>query len=350
VSAAASIATSPPGRAVASPRVAAIVIGRNEGERLVRCLQSVLACIPHAVYVDSGSRDGSVERARSMGVHVIELKDGPYTAARGRQAGMEFLCREYPDLEYVQFIDGDCVLDPAWLERAVRFLDEHPRAGGAFGRRREVNTAGSFYSRMIDIDWEMPVGTVHCHGGDALDRVSALRQIGGWSTDLIAGEDPDLGFRLNDAGWSIHCLPVEMTRHDIAMSRFAAYWKRSSRSGHAYAEVYWRNRRGSGRRWLRKNVSILFYGLVLPLSVPVLLLIWWPLALVPVLLFLRLVWMLSRDARRRGVRGRVAVQYGLISAVCKTASAMGVLRFILGRLTGNRRSLIEYKGVQGEPG
>jgi hypothetical protein len=213
-----------------------------------------------------------------------------------------------------------------------------------------VNTAGSFYSRMIDIDWEMPVGTVHCHGGDALDRVSALRQIGGWSTDLIAGEDPDLGFRLNDAGWSIHCLPVEMTRHDIAMSRFAAYWKRSSRSGHAYAEVYWRNRRGSGRRWLRKNVSILFYGLVLPLSVPVLLLIWWPLALVPVLLCLRLVWMLSRDARRRGVRGRVAVQYGLLSAVCKSASAMGVLRFILGRLTGNRRSLIEYKGVQGEPG
>ncbi len=36
-----------------------VVIGRNEGERLRRCLESVLGATPGVVYVDSGSSDGS---------------------------------------------------------------------------------------------------------------------------------------------------------------------------------------------------------------------------------------------------------------------------------------------------
>jgi hypothetical protein len=207
----------------------------------------------------------------------------------------------------------------------------------------------SFYSRMIDIDWEMPVGRVHCHGGDAIDRVAALRQVGGWSADLIAGEDPDLGFRLNDAGWSIHCLPEKMTRHDIAMRSFRAYWKRSVRSGHAYAEVYWRNRRGSGRRWLRTNVSILFYGLILPLATVVLLWAWWPLALIPVLVYARAAMLLAMSCRRRGLSWGTSLAYGGLSILCKMASAIGVLRFVLGRLTGKRQGLIEYKPVEAHP-
>ena len=51
-----------------------VVIGRNEGERLKRCLASILA--QHqgpVVYVDSGSSDGSVEHAQSVGVEVVDL-------------------------------------------------------------------------------------------------------------------------------------------------------------------------------------------------------------------------------------------------------------------------------------
>jgi GT2 family glycosyltransferase len=327
-------------------RIGAVVIGRNEGERLVRCLRSVLPSIPEVVYVDSGSGDGSPERARELGVRVIVLERGPFTAARGRQAGVDELLRERPGIEYIQFIDGDCVLDPAWVERAVAFLDANPRAGGAFGRRREVRFDESFYSRLIDVDWEMPRGRVHCHGGDALDRVAALRDIGGWSTDLIAGEDPDLGFRMNDRGWEIHCLPVEMTRHDIAMTRFKAFWKRSARSGHAYAEVYWRNRRGSGRRWLRTNISILLYGLALPLlligSIP----LFWPAAVVAGLLIARSWAKLLLMCRGRGLRWGLSLSYATLTQLCKTAQALGVLRYIVGHLTGQRRSLIEYKGPE----
>jgi glycosyltransferase involved in cell wall biosynthesis len=336
-------AGSPAGPSIAG-RVGCVVIGRNEGERLVRCLQSVLAQIPDVVYVDSGSTDDSPERAQRMGARVIVLRSGPYTAARGRQAGIEELARLSPAIEYVQFIDGDCTLDPAWVARGVEFLDANPRAGGVFGRRREARFSESFFSRLVDVDWEMPQGRVHCHGGDALDRLAALRDIGGWSTDLIAGEDPDLGFRLGDKGWEIHCLPVEMTRHDIAISRFRPYWKRTVRSGHAYAEVYWRNRHGSGRRWLKTNLSILGYGLALPLLIAASGVWYWPAAVLLSLLLVRSWVKLILMCRRRGLAWGLSLSYATITQLCKTAQAIGVLKYIWSRLTGRRQRLMEYKG------
>lgn len=42
--------------------VAAIVIGRNEGARLIACLNALEVCSP-VIYVDSGSTDGSVVAA-----------------------------------------------------------------------------------------------------------------------------------------------------------------------------------------------------------------------------------------------------------------------------------------------
>ena len=53
-----------------------VIIGRNEGERLRRCLASLRqqgALLVYLVYVDSGSTDGSVALAKGMGAHVVEL-------------------------------------------------------------------------------------------------------------------------------------------------------------------------------------------------------------------------------------------------------------------------------------
>jgi len=330
----------------ASPdaRVAAIVIGRNEGERLVRCLGSVLPSIAQVVYVDSNSIDGSVARAREMGVRVVELREGPFTAARGRQAGIEETKRLFPGVHYVHFIDGDCVLDPAWVEAATRYLDEHPRVAGVFGRRREVHAKDNLYSLMVDLEWEMPEGPTICHGGDALDRLSALDEVGGWSTDLIAGEDPDLGFRLREKGWEIHCLRREMTLHDVGMTRLSQYLKRARRSGHAYAEVGWRQRRGPGRVFLKRTASILFYGLGVPLLAVVLATVYWPALALPVLIWARLLVHLFLYARRAGCSSGQSLFYSWATLLCKSASALGVLRFVVGSLSGKRSTIIEYKG------
>ena len=176
-----------------------VVIGRNEGERLRQCLMS----LPRAsviVYVDSGSSDGSVQRARHLGADVIELDmRAPFTAARARNAGFRRLREISPDFEYVQFVDGDCELIDGWLEDAISFLNAHADVGAVCGRRRERYPERSIYNWLCDREWDGPVGDVRYSGGDVMIRADALEAVGGYRDDLIAGEEPELCVRLRAA-------------------------------------------------------------------------------------------------------------------------------------------------------
>src|SRR5262249_25897134 len=102
-----------------------VVIGRNEGERLKKCLGSISPGTS-VIYVDSGSTDGSPQWARSHGVDVIDLDTTiPFTAARARNVGFRRLMEACPDLAFVQFVDGDCELRTDWPEHATSFLSSH---------------------------------------------------------------------------------------------------------------------------------------------------------------------------------------------------------------------------------
>src|SRR5689334_13166902 len=201
--------------------VGLVAIGRNEGERLRRCLASAIGRGLRIVYVDSGSTDGSVTLARSLGVDVVELDLSiPFTAARARNAGFEHLLRACPDLEFVQFVDGDCEIVDGWLTKAEEFLREHPEFAVVTGRRRERFPGASVYNRICDIEWHTPVGEMHWCGGDTMMRASALRQVNGFDPAFIAGEEPELCVRLRDKGWKIYRLDAEMTSHDADMHHF----------------------------------------------------------------------------------------------------------------------------------
>ena len=330
-------------------RIGAVVIGRNEGPRLGRCLASVAAQARAVVYVDSRSTDGSVALAESMrdqGVEVLELGEGPLTAARGRQAGLALLLERHPDLELVQFIDGDCILEPGWIDDAAAHLDAQPQTAGVCGRRAEERVDESTWSALIDIDWDIPAGQVPYFGGDVLARVAAVQQVGGWDPTLIAGEEPELCFRLRQAGWDIDRLARPATRHDIAMTSLGEYWKRSRRSGHAYAEVGWKHRRGAGRRWLKMAGSIVVQGLVLPLLVVVGLIVWWPLGVGLSLLYVKWGLAMVRACRRRGCGWGLSLRYAAVNLLCRPAGALGVLRYVTGRWSGRRAKLMEYKAGQ----
>jgi glycosyltransferase involved in cell wall biosynthesis len=87
-----------------SAGVGVVVIGRNEGERLRRCLEALRMCA-RVVYVDSASIDGSVELAQRMHAEVVALDMSiPFTAARARNAGFQRLKELEPDLAFVQFV------------------------------------------------------------------------------------------------------------------------------------------------------------------------------------------------------------------------------------------------------
>ncbi len=275
---------------------------------------------------------------------MVELGAGPVTAARGRQAGWTELLRTDPDVQYVQFVDGDCILDRDWLAKAVACLDADQTLAGVCGRRREERGAESFYSRLVDIDWDIPAGEVDYFGGDALVRVEALKSVGGWSTDLIAGEEPDLCFRLRDRGWRILRLDAEQTRHDVGMTHFGQYWRRAVRSGFAYAEVANRNRQGTGRVWARQVRSMLAYGAVLPIVFMAVVVAGWPLvAALAALAYLRLLIVLTRHAQKRNRSWRESLAYAAVETVCKMAGAVGAAKFWM---KGGGGKIIEYKSKE----
>jgi len=217
--------------------IAAVVIGRNEGARLLGCLDSLAGRVARIVYVDSGSTDGSAAAARARGAEVVDLDLArPFTAARARNAGLDRLRETGARPVHVQFVDGDCSVVPGWIETARAFLDSHPEVAAVCGRRRERHPEASVYNRLCDWEWDTPVGEAKACGGDALIRMAALDAVGGYDPALIAGEEPEMCVRLRARGWRIRRLDAEMTLHDAAMTRFGQFWQRMRRSGHAYAE------------------------------------------------------------------------------------------------------------------
>ena len=238
-------------------RAAAVVIGKNEGARLLRCLASLDGEAAPVVYVDSGSTDGSVAAARAAGATVVELDmDMPFTAARARNAGLAALGRDAAP--YVQLVDGDCEMVAGWIDRAADFLDAHPRAAAVAGRLRERASDNTF-SRLADAEWNVPPGEGRAIGGIALVRRAALAEVGGFDAAIAEGEEPELSQRLEGAGWQVWRIEGEMARHDIAMTRLSQWWRRTARGGRAAAGAWRRN--GSFGRETR---SALLWGAVLP--------------------------------------------------------------------------------------
>jgi GT2 family glycosyltransferase len=318
-----------------------VVIGRNEGDRLRRCLASVRGKSNHIVYVDSGSKDESVSMSRAQGVSVVELDmSTPFTAARARNAGCRRLLEDQPTLEYVFFVDGDCEVVDGWLDTATRFLDQHRDVAVVCGSRTEKYPDRSIYNMLIDMEWKVPAGETKFCGGDALMRVNAFQQVKGFRPDMICGEEPELCFRLRHSGWKVWCLDEQMTVHDAAIYHFGQWWMRAMRSGYGYARLValhggppeWFCRRESRRIWA--------WGLCFPLVLMTLPLAigWWALLLLTIipLRVLRL-FLLGHYSRRQNWWRAVSL------VICQFPQCLGQLKFTLYRLRGMQSRLIEYK-------
>ena len=328
-----------------------IAIGRNEGERLRRCLASVVGRGMTVVYIDSNSTDDSPALARSMGAEVVALDmTRPFSAARARNAGFERLAELAPGVEFVQFVDGDCEIVPAWIEKAVQTLNENPQAAVVCGRRRERHPEASVYNRIADIEWNTPIGPAKSCGGDALFRVSAFQAAGGYDPTVVAGEEPELCQRLREKGWTVLRIDAEMTLHDSAMLRFGQWWKRAVRSGYGAADVYSRFGKAglfskhvkSARHWaLGWPVMVVLAGLlVTAFRGP-----GWGIA-ASLMAALALPVQMLRTAR--GIRGRAtsfsdAMAYGVLTMIGKWANVLGQWQRARDRSAGRHARLIEYK-------
>jgi GT2 family glycosyltransferase len=323
-----------------------VVIGRNEGERLGSSLRSVQQAGLQLVYVDSGSTDGSPELARQLSVPVVELDPGrPFSAARGRNEGMEQALQRWPSLRYVLFLDGDCVVDPGFPTAAAATFEQHAECAIVTGHLSERHPDASIYNRLCAFEWRSPAGPItdmNRLGGIMATRISAFREVGGFDEQAIAGEEPDLGVRLGLAGYSIIKIDRPMATHDAQMTRFGQWWKRAARGGHALAHRYARHGRSRFRDGRRELRSVLFWGFALPVLILVLL---WPTRGLSLLLlggYALLGWRVYRHYLCIGLSradARLATRFILYS---KFAEFIGILRYCLNRLRGTFH-IIEYK-------
>jgi GT2 family glycosyltransferase len=320
-----------------------VVIGRNEGQRLIDCLASIAGIGAKTVYVDSGSTDGSPAQAAAMGAEVVNLDMSvPFTAGRARNEGFARLRRVHPEVGLVQFVDGDCTLADGWLAAATAFMLAHPDVAIVCGRRKERHPDRSVYNALCDIEWDTPIGDAGACGGDFLARADVFAQIGGFNQALIAGEEPEMCYRLRRAGWRIVRIDAPMTHHDAAISRLGQWAKRTSRSGYAYAVQGWLHRSDPDRYCWRENARILFWALVLPVAT--ILLAWrispW-FALLALAYPLQL-WRTWRATKRVHPDGR-AFPYAFFLLLSKWTELHGQLRFLARLVRGSKQEIIEYK-------
>lgn len=335
-------------------QIGVVIIGRNEGERLKRCLRSLVDRTGPIVYVDSGSSDGSVAFARSLGVDVVDLDmDKPFTMARGRNVGFARLIECEPKLRYVQFVDGDCEVVEGWIEKARLVLEDRDDVWVVCGRRRERFPEASVYNRLIDIEWDSPLGEVASCGGDALMRIEAIQKTGGFNETMIGGEEPELCVRIRMAGGKILRINEDMTLHDSAITRFGQWWKRARRAGFAYAHGAALQGHTPMRHKVRNVRSVLIWALVFPAIAVigiVLAIAWSQIAWVIVggVVAINLFWLARAYGRARmgPLNGREALVSACLAWICKFSEFRGMLDYCFSRLSSRGPRLIEYKSAE----
>jgi len=317
-----------------------VAIGRNEGERLLQCLTSLQEYGCPIVYVDSGSTDGSVQAAERMGAIVHALATvRPFNAARARNAGAQQLSTWRPEVRFIQFVDADCIVAKGWIEKAHAYLMANPRIAIVCGRRRERFPQHSVYNRLMDLEWNTPIGEVEACGGDAMMRKTAFDAVGGFNETIVAGEEPELCFRLRLQGWTIWRIDSEMTFHDAALRRFSQWWNRSVRSGYGCAQLWSLHGKRVSAALSRQLVRNAAWSLLAPLVfLGAALGDKWFLAVMTVYPL-----QVARMAQRHRAQSADPWAYAAIMTVSQFAGFQGICRYAWQTATGRAPQQADYK-------
>lgn len=317
--------------------VGIVVIGKNEGKRLIRCLESVIVANVPVIYVDSQSADNSIDEAEQRGVETISLDAATLlSAARARNEGFLKLIEEYPRIEYVHFIDGDCELAVEWLPKAVAVFAEQESVAVVCGRLREKFRNDSVYMRLCDMDWFHSPGMVLSCGGIATYRSSVFATKNGFDARLIAGEEPELCSRIRADTWDILCIEAEMGTHDSAMHYFSQWWTRCVKVGFGYMSgMDWGG-------WAKQYKSALFWGCLLPVLLLFSAFMIHSLSLLGFILYPVQIYRIFSKYRGDHLTVCDRFIYAFFCMLSKFPETQGLVTYFVGKLFGNKKT-IQYK-------
>jgi glycosyltransferase involved in cell wall biosynthesis len=318
----------------------AVAIGRNEGDRLISCIKS-LSAAAKVIYVDSGSADGSVERARSLGAEIVVLDISvPFTAGRARNAGFGRLQQIAPQLKYVQFIDGDCELTTGFADAAISLLEERPDVAAVCGLLRERSPDRSIYNWLCQQEWNGPIGEIRSCAGNVMHRSFALNAVGGYREDVIAAEEDELCVRLRARDWRIWRLNCWMATHDAAMTHFGQWWKRSLRAGYAFAQGADLHGALPERHFVWEFRRALVWGIGIPVFCVAVAVASGPIAALALLIYpLQVLRLITSGSGNIWDRTRIA----FFQVLARFPESLGALRYLRDRSLKRNPTIIEHK-------
>src|SRR4051794_9785061 len=114
------------------------------------------------------------------------------------------------------------------------------------------------------MEWNAPPGETESCGGNCMVVAEAFERVGRFDPTMIAGEEPELAWRLRRAGGKLLRLEDDMAAHDAEISSFRQWWRRQVRAGHAALENADLHGRDDSRHYVRDVASNLVYGMALP--------------------------------------------------------------------------------------
>lgn len=323
-----------------------VVIGRNEGQRLLLSLQSMQKYGFPLVYVDSGSSDNSIIIAKPLVDDVLELDPArPFSAARARNEGFERLTALFPEVQFIQFVDGDCVLFDGWLEAASQAMLSDSSRAVVIGHLQECNPDASIYNRLCALEWRSPVGDLENYGalgGISMTRATVFKKLGGFNVKVIAGEDSEFGVRLGLAGYRVTKINRNMAIHDANMTTFGQWWKRSVRAGHAIGQRAHLNGNTAVRDCVKERKSTFFWGWTLPLLALLLLIPTHGLSLLIFLAYVVLGLKVYLYRRNQNESISDAIIYAKFIVLGKFANGLGLFKFYFNKFK-QQYEIIEYK-------
>ena len=192
-------------------KLTVVVIARNEEGHIADCLGALKSALQdmaetRIILIDSCSTDRTVEIASRFSIEIYRYQGPPFSAAAGRRVGFSFVTSDY-----VLFLDGDCCIEPGWIEKGLAALDSTPSAAVVYGTRKEV------FENASDAAIEVaPTAEEYGLGGNALYRSDAMRQAGGFNPYIRGGEEGELLARIKAAGSQEVRIPHVMFTHYTA--------------------------------------------------------------------------------------------------------------------------------------
>jgi glycosyltransferase involved in cell wall biosynthesis len=254
------------GRA-ASLDFSVLICTYNRAPLLMRTIEHVAAQVVPAgtrwevIVVDNNCADDTSEVVRKYASdpRIPSLKSVPEP-----QQGIAFARRRSfleSRGELLALVDDDCLLAPNWIEEALRFAGNHPRAG-AFGGRNVIvwetspNRVAEMYSQSLarqdlgDEPFRMsPTGRSCLVGAGLVVRREAIMTSGWIETRVLvgrcadglgAGEDAEIFFRIRHAGWECWYTPNLVLSHIIPERRTGLPYLRRLHRGFGEAEAFLR--------------------------------------------------------------------------------------------------------------